>query len=108
MFSWLAEHHRKNFLKFNVREQQKIASQMAIDMFDLKWSPPGRGLWAMGTEHVRRCGSAALNNCYATSIANLQEAASWMMSQLMRGGGVGFSCDNEQIILRPLDRKSVV
>ena len=29
-----------------------------------KWTPPGRGLWMMGTDYVYQRGGAALNNCF--------------------------------------------
>ena len=60
-------------------------------MFDMKFLPPGRGLWAMGTEYVEKRGSMALNNCAFVSTKNLTESVTWTMDALMCGCGVGFN-----------------
>lgn len=46
---------------------QKSAQEMFQRMWDFKFLPPGRGLWVMGTTHMWKLGSAALNNCLAGS-----------------------------------------
>ena len=48
---------------------QRYAAEIAEAMFGMKWLPPGRGLWAMGTEYVYTRGGAALNNCGAVDTA---------------------------------------
>ena len=69
-----------------------IAEELAIAMFDMKMLPPGRGLWAMGTEYVFERGSHALNNCGSIEVdGSLADAASWLMDSLMCGVGVGFT-----------------
>jgi adenosylcobalamin-dependent ribonucleoside-triphosphate reductase len=60
-----------------------------------KWSPPGRGLWMMGTRLVNeRHDSSALQNCAFISTENLADDPllpfSRMMSMSMLGIGVGF------------------
>ena len=40
-------------------------------MWEFKFSPPGRGLWMMGTKYVYERGSAALNNCGYISTENI-------------------------------------
>jgi len=44
---------------------QKSAQDMFERMWAFKFTPPGRGLWMMGTPLVYEKGSAALNNCFA-------------------------------------------
>ena len=43
---------------------QYYARQMAVSLFNLEWSPPGRGLWAMGTQMIYERGAMALYNCF--------------------------------------------
>jgi len=63
-------------------------------MWRFKWTPPGRGLWIMGTRHVYERGGAALNNCGFISTKDIAQAYSepfvWMMGMSMLGVGVGF------------------
>ncbi len=70
---------------------QRYAQKLALSMFDMKWLPPGRGLWIMGTEYIYERGSAALNNCGAVDTTDLSLAAEWTMDMLMCGVGVGFN-----------------
>lgn len=59
-------------------------------MRSMKFLPPGRGLWAMGSSAMQK-GGAVLNNCGFVSTANdVVGAASWLMDMLMLGVGVGF------------------
>lgn len=57
----------KNYLgkKWDDKKYQIIAAQLAVFMFEMKVLPPGRGLWAMGTDYVFERGSHSLNNCFA-------------------------------------------
>jgi len=69
-----------------------VAEELAIAMFEMKLLPPGRGLWAMGTEYVYERGSHALNNCGSVEVdGSLAGAARWLMDSLMCGVGVGFT-----------------
>lgn len=45
-------------------EEQHHAQEMFTRMWCFKFTPPGRGLWFMGTEAMELKGSAALNNCF--------------------------------------------
>lgn len=85
-------HYKRNGLTINYKWLDEFTEKMAKSFFYRRWSPPGRGLYAMGTNHTRNNGNAALNNCYACETKNLVLAASWAMDQLMCGGGVGFDC----------------
>lgn len=68
------------------------AKCMALAMYEMKWLPPGRGLWAMGTPFIYERGSMCLYNCGYTEITdNIADDISWLMDSLMLGVGVGFS-----------------
>lgn len=74
------------------------AESLAQAVFDMKLLPPGRGLWAGGTDFIYNRGSAALNNCgYVDVTTDLATTASWAMDMLMCGVGVGFSTDNANL-----------
>jgi ribonucleotide reductase alpha subunit len=76
----------------NVKAQHS-AQEMYIRMWEFKFLPPGRGLWAMGTSIVDRLGSAPLNNCSFVSTADLKTSFSapfcFLMDMSMLGVGVG-------------------
>ena len=91
VFSIRKDHYIKNKLGWSDIKVQATAAKMAETMFEMKWLPPGRGLWAMGTDFVYRVGSAALNNCGATDTKDLVGAATWTMDMLMCGVGIGFN-----------------
>jgi ribonucleotide reductase alpha subunit len=88
------EHCRTLKLPWDNAKAQKSAQEMFTRMWEFKWLPPGRGLWMMGTEHVTKKGSAALQNCGFISTAGIKEDLAdpfvWMMDMLMLGVGVGF------------------
>jgi len=86
-------HFLRNSLPWNEEEMQYYAREMALFMFDMKFLPSGRNLWAMGTEYVYERGSAALLNCGAVSTKNLPEACYWTMDMLMCGCGIGFDTE---------------
>ena len=58
-------HCRQMGLPWKDGMAQKSAQEMFQRMWDFKFTPPGRGLWVMGTDLVYSRGSAALNNCFA-------------------------------------------
>ncbi|OQX58549.1 MAG: fused protease/ribonucleoside-triphosphate reductase [Helicobacteraceae bacterium 4484_230] len=84
-------HYILNRLAWDETKWQQYAKRLANAMFDMKWLPPGRGLWVMGTEYVYERGGAALNNCGAVDTSDLSLAADWTMDMLMCGVGVGFN-----------------
>lgn len=73
---------------------QRSAQRMFQKIWEFKFLPPGRGLWIMGTDFVRRHGSMALNNCGFISTKNLPlvktKPFEFIMDALMLGVGVGF------------------
>lgn len=85
---WYAKMH----IAWDETKWGAYAKQLAEYIFTLKMLPPGRGLWAMGTEYVYERGSMSLNNCgYVDVTNNLADAAAWAMDALMLGVGVGIS-----------------
>lgn len=68
------------------------ALEMFERMYTFKFTPPGRGLWMMGTEFVHdRLGSAALQNCaFVSTMPDPVRAAEFLMEASMLGVGVGF------------------
>ena len=49
MYSVQKNHAKENRLPWNDNKAQKSAQEAFQRMFELKWTPPGRGLWAFGT-----------------------------------------------------------
>jgi len=84
-------HYVSSRLEWDEAKWQLYAKKLAMTMFDMKWLPPGRGLWIMGTQYVYERGAAALNNCGAVDTTDLSLAADWTMDMLMCGVGVGFN-----------------
>lgn len=87
---------RKNwYLMHGLKWDEFHWSKEAVDLFfyiyTLKLLPPGRGLWAQGTDYVYERGSMALNNCGASAVRNdsFAEDVGWIMDALMCGTGVG-------------------
>lgn len=92
-FSIRKDWYKKNFIHWDESYWQLRAARMAHSLFGFKWMPAGRGLWAMGTNHVYENGSMALNNCAATILGGNDRFANdihWLMDCLMLGAGVGF------------------
>lgn len=87
-------HCDKYKLPWNGKKAQHSAQEMYQRMWEFKFLPPGRGLWAMGTDFMWTHGSAALNNCAFTSTENIgicfSEHFVWAMDMLMHGLGCGF------------------
>ena len=86
---------------FGFVSRADLALDMYDKMFNLKWSPPGRGLWMMGTKHVERHGAMALNNCGLIRFTpdKLAEDAAWLMNALMLGVGVGVVLPDELVVV---------
>ena len=80
-------------------EKARRSARQAFDMlFNLKWSPPGRGLWMAGTDFIHgRNEVEALQNCAFISSKYIKEEGGdffrWVMEMSMMGVGVGFDTD---------------
>jgi ribonucleoside-triphosphate reductase len=84
--------------RWSERAAQEYAAELADAIFEMRFLPPGRGLWAMGTDFVYERGSHALNNCGCVAVRrSLAESARWLMDSLMCGVGVGFTTYEAQL-----------
>ncbi|HQQ94094.1 MAG TPA: fused protease/ribonucleoside-triphosphate reductase [Bacteroidia bacterium] len=105
-YSLQKEHISNNELGWNSRKAQQSAQEMYDRIFTMKFLPPGRMLWALGTPiiHQKKVGQA-LFNCAFVSTENLghslEEAIkpfTFMMDMSMVGVGVGFDVLGEKKI----------
>ena len=81
-------------IEWNDAKAQKTAKEAYDRLFNLKWTPPGRGLWMMGTKFIYERTGAGLFNCAFRSTKDIASKGgylfAWMMDALMVGIGVGF------------------
>ena len=104
---WIDSHQ----LGWNPWQAQKSAQEMYDRIFNMKFLPPGRGLWAMGTPITEEKGLyAALNNCAFVSTETLKDDYSkpftFLMDASMLGVGVGFDTKGAgQIIVKGINKK---
>ena len=102
-------HIERYELGWNAWQAQRSAQEMYDRIFNMKFLPPGRGLWAMGTPITEDKGIyAALNNCAFVSTATLKEDLSrpfcFLMDASMLGVGVGFDTKGAgEIIIKGCD-----
>jgi len=93
-FSIQRNHCKRNHLPWDDKKAQRTAKRMFELMWNFKFLPPGRGLWAMGTKYVQERGGAALNNCAFVSTKDLATDSikpfMFIMDMSMVGVGVGF------------------
>ena len=97
MFNTQKEHVVRLGLEWNDSKAQRTAKDAYDRLFHLKWTPPGRGLWMMGTKFVEEKTAAGLFNCAFRSTRELAKKGgylfAWMMDALMLGIGVGFDTE---------------
>jgi len=94
MFTIQKQHCLDKHLPWNEDKARRHAREAYDRLFHFKWTPPGRGLWMMGTDYVLNRGGAALNNCGFTSTKDIDDNFAdpfvWMFGMSMLGVGVGF------------------
>jgi adenosylcobalamin-dependent ribonucleoside-triphosphate reductase len=96
MYSLQKDHAKQSRLPWNDSKAQASAKEAYARLFELKWTPPGRGLWVMGTEIVnKQKNSAALQNCAFVSTNEMTKnnpgkPFAFLMEASMLGVGVGF------------------
>lgn len=101
IFSIRKDWYLKNHIVWDENSWQNFAANMSQSMFDMEWLPPGRGLWAMGSDFMFERGAMCLYNCAYTDIGHdLPDAASWIMDSLMCGVGVGFDPERDDLVLK--------
>jgi len=97
MFNMQKQHVFLLGLEWNDAKAQKTAKDAYERLFTLKWTPPGRGLWMMGTKFIEERTAAGLFNCAFRSTRDLGTKGgylfAWMMDALMVGIGVGFDTE---------------
>lgn len=110
MYSIQKDHCKSQRLPWNDAKAQASAKEAFDRLFNLKWTPPGRGLWVMGTPLVNEHkNSAALQNCAFVSTASMtkndpSKPFAFLMEASMLGVGVGFDdkgADKEFVIYDP-------
>lgn len=94
MFTIQKRHVYALGLEWNDAKAQRTAKDAYDRLFHLKWTPPGRGLWMMGTDFIEDRTGAGLFNCAFRSTKDLSSKGGylfkWIMDALMVGIGVGF------------------
>ena len=99
MFDMQKQHVFVLGLEWNDNKAQRTAKEAYDRLFELKWTPPGRGLWMMGTKFVEEKTAAGLFNCAFRSTRDLSAKGgylfAWIMDALMLGIGVGFDTEGE-------------
>jgi ribonucleoside-triphosphate reductase (thioredoxin) len=96
MYSLQKDHAKINRLPWSDAKAAASAKEAFDRLFNLKWTPPGRGLWVMGTPLVNeQRNSAALQNCAFVSTGSMTKTDpakpfAFLMEASMLGVGVGF------------------
>jgi adenosylcobalamin-dependent ribonucleoside-triphosphate reductase len=96
MYSLQKDHAKINRLPWSDAKAAASAKEAFDRLFNLKWTPPGRGLWVMGTPLVNeQRNSAALQNCAFVSTGSMTKndpakPFAFLMEASMLGVGVGF------------------
>ena len=117
MYSLQKDHAKNNRLPWSDTKAAASAKEAFERLFELKWSPPGRGLWVMGTPIVMaQRNSAALQNCAFVSTKEMTKADpsrpfTFLMEASMLGVGVGFDdkgADKDFSIYEPQGEETYV
>ena len=94
MFTVQRMHCRGERCEWDEARAQKFAQEAYRRLWEFKWTPPGRGLWIMGTRFMYERGGAALNNCGFVSTKDIASDYAgpflWVLKMSMLGVGVGF------------------
>jgi hypothetical protein len=110
MYSLQKDHAKINRLPWSDAKAASSAKEAFDRLWNLKWTPPGRGLWVMGTPLVNeQRNSAALQNCAFVSTGSMTKTDpakpfAFLMEASMLGVGVGFDdkgADKEFKIYEP-------
>lgn len=107
IYSIQKKHILDQDLGWNENKAQESAEEMYDRMFNFKFLPPGRGLWACGTDIIKKGLGAAMNNCGFVSTKNIDKDFSkpftFMMDMSMLGVGVGFDVKGAEKVKIPLN-----
>jgi len=116
-YSLQKDHIDHNELGWNQKKAQRSAQEMYDRIFTIKFLPPGRMLWALGTEivHQRKIGQA-LFNCAFVSTDNMAKSLKestkpflFTMDMSMTGVGLGFDLKGagEVVVNKPLKSDNI-
>ena len=117
MYSIQKDHAKMNRLPWSDSKAAASAKEAFDRMWNFKWTPPGRGLWVMGTDIVNvQRNSAALQNCAFVSTDSMTkhnpaEPFAFLMEASMLGVGVGFDdkgADKDFTIFAPQEGDTYV
>ena len=117
MYSIQKDHCKTSRLPWSDTRAAASAKEAFDRLFNLKWTPPGRGLWVMGTPLVNeQKNSAALQNCAFVSTREMTKndpakPFAFLMEASMLGVGVGFDdlgADKDFTIYKPKDEVTTV
>ena len=117
MYSLQKDHAKLNRLPWSDAKAAASAKEAFDRLFNLKWTPPGRGLWVMGTPLVNeQRNSAALQNCAFVSTGSMTKTDpakpfAFLMEASMLGVGVGFDdkgADKDFTIYEPQQGETYV
>jgi ribonucleotide reductase alpha subunit len=103
MFSILKTHAITSHLPWDEKRAHRLAEEAAERLFEFKWTPPGRGLWMMGTDYLWEKGAMALYNCAFVSTedidAELSKPFAFVMDTMMQGVGCGYDTDGAEKVI---------
>lgn len=92
--SILKQHVKDTGQPWSDAKEQVHAQEMFRRIWSMKFTPPGRGFWGMGTAALEEKGSGILNNCGFVSTEgiteNFAEPFCALMDYSMLGVGMGF------------------
>ena len=117
MYSLQKDHAKTNRLPWSDAKAAASAKEAFDRLWNLKWTPPGRGLWVMVTPLVNEHrNSAALQNCAFVSTGSMTKndpakPFAFLMEASMLGVGVGFDdkgADKDFTIYEPKEGETYV
>src|SRR4051812_42095172 len=117
MYSIQKDYAKQNVLPWNDHKAQKSAQEAYDLLFNMKWTPPGRGLFSMGTYVVNgRKDSTPLQNCAFISTYDMTKSDpsnpfTFLMNVSMLGVGVGYDtrgAEKEFTIYSPKEPAEVI
>lgn len=110
-FTTLKVHCHVRTIPWDQIRAERTAREMFDRIYRFKFTPPGRGLYAMGTEAQTAHGAAVLNNCAFLSTRDLDATFfSTLMDLTMLGVGVGYDTlgAQSQILYQPDSKETRV
>jgi len=104
-------HCKINDRPFNDSKAVETTHKMFEMMFNFRFVPPGRGIWAMGTDAMWKHGAGVLNNCgFVSTGKDIVQSFGLLMHFSMLGVGMGFDTAGagSRVIQRPSNREVLI